>query len=145
MNYCLRQMRLTTAGLLTVYDQMEKSMIRILCILFFSSSSCISALAERESYFQQSFAKKCNGKTEVVMTDGTRCDILTEDYAMEVDFAHKWAEAIGQSLNYARLTGKRAGIVLIMKKNKDEHHLDRVLKIIESYSLPIDIFSMYTK
>ena len=79
------------------------------------------------------------------MTDGTRCDILTEDYAMEVDFAHKWAEAIGQSLNYARLTGKRAGIVLIIKRNKDEHHRDRVLKIIESYNLPIDIFSIYTK
>ena len=78
------------------------------------------------------------------MTDGTRCDILTEDYAMEVDFAHKWAEAIGQSLNYARLTGKRAGIVLIIKKNKDENHLDRVFKIIESYNLPIDIFSIYT-
>jgi len=79
------------------------------------------------------------------MTNGTRCDILTEDYAMEVDFAHKWAEAIGQSLNYARLKGKRAGIVLIIKKNKDENNLDRVLKIIESYSLPIDIFSIYTK
>jgi hypothetical protein len=138
-------MHSTTAGLPSVYDQVEKYMIRILCIFFFSSFSCISTWAERESYFQQSFAEKCNGKTEVVMTDGTRCDILTEDYAMEVDFAHKWAEAIGQSLNYARLTGKRAGIVLIIKRNKDEHHLDRVLKIIESYNLPIDIFSIYTK
>ena len=38
---------------------------------------------------------------EVVMKDGTRCDILTSTHAIEVDFAKKWAEAIGQSLNYA--------------------------------------------
>ena len=44
---------------------------------------------------------------EVVMKDGTRCDILTATHAIEVDFAKKWAEAIGQSLNYAMQTGKR--------------------------------------
>jgi hypothetical protein len=30
---------------------------------------------------------------EVVMKDGTRCDILTATHAIEVDFAKKWAEA----------------------------------------------------
>ena len=35
---------------------------------------------------------------EVVMKDGTRCDILTATHATEVDFAKKCAEA--QSLNY---------------------------------------------
>ena len=29
----------------------------------------------------------------MVMRDGTRCDILTSSYAIEVDFAKKWAEA----------------------------------------------------
>ena len=43
---------------------------------------------------------------EVVMKDCTRCDILTATHAIEVDFARKWAEAIGQSLNYAMHTGK---------------------------------------
>ena len=37
----------------------------------------------------------------MTMPDGTRCDILTDTHAIEVDFADKWAEAIGQSLNYA--------------------------------------------
>ena len=49
------------------------------------------------------------------MPDGTRCDILTDTHAIEVDFADKWAEAIGQSLNYAMQTGKKAGIVLVLK------------------------------
>ena len=37
----------------------------------------------------------------MTMPDGARCDILTETHAIEVDFADKWAEAFGQSLNYA--------------------------------------------
>ena len=49
----------------------------------------------------------------MTMPDGTRCDILTDTHAIEVDFADKWAEAIGQSLNYAMQTGKKAGIVLV--------------------------------
>jgi len=32
---------------------------------------------------------------EVVMKDGTRCDILTATHAIEVDFAKKWAEGGG--------------------------------------------------
>ena len=41
------------------------------------------------------------------MPDGTRCDILTDTHAIEVDFANKWAQAIGQSLNHAMQTGKK--------------------------------------
>ena len=51
---------------------------------------------------------------EVVMNDGTRCDILTATHAIEVDFAKKWAEAIGQSLHYALHTGKRPAVALIV-------------------------------
>jgi hypothetical protein len=46
------------------------------------------------------------------MPDGTRCDIVTETHAIEVDFADKWAEAIGQCLNYSFQLNKKAGILL---------------------------------
>ena len=56
---------------------------------------------QSERYYQEKFAREIGGQVEVVMKDGTRCDILTATHAIEVDFAKKWAEAIGQSLNYA--------------------------------------------
>ena len=62
---------------------------------------------QSERFYQEKFAREIGGKVEVVMKDGTRCDILTATHAIEVDFAKKWAEAIGQSLNYAMHTGKR--------------------------------------
>ncbi len=57
----------------------------------------------------------CDGQREVTMPDGTRCDCVTATHAIEIDFANKWYEAIGQSLNYAFQTSKRAGIILILE------------------------------
>ena len=48
---------------------------------------------QSERYYQEKFAREIGGKVEVVMRDGTRCDILTATHAIEVDFAKKWAEA----------------------------------------------------
>ena len=36
-------------------------------------------------------------------------------YAVEFDFAEKWAEAVGQALYYALKTGKKPAVVLIME------------------------------
>ena len=93
-----------------------------------------------ESFYQELYAKKLGGRTEVTMPDGTRCDILTDTHAIEVDFADKWAEAIGQSLNYAMQTGKKAGIVLVLKDKGDEKHLERLREMARHYSMDIDIF-----
>jgi hypothetical protein len=46
-------------------------------------------------------------RMEQTLPNGTRADCVSETHAIEVDFAHKWAEAVGQSLNYAAETGKR--------------------------------------
>ncbi|WP_196221359.1 hypothetical protein [Sansalvadorimonas verongulae] len=59
-----------------------------------------------------------------------------------MDFAHKWTEAIGQSLYYAELTGLKAGIVLILKSHSDTPHLDAAQKIIRRYNLPIKLWPL---
>lgn len=76
------------------------------------------------------------------MPDGTRCDLVTETHAIEVDFADKWGEAIGQSLNYAFQSNKRAGIILILESESDARHLIRVNSIVRYYDLPIDVLAI---
>ena len=49
-----------------------------------------------------------------------RVDCLTDKYAVEFDFANKWAESIGQALHYLRMTGKKAKVVLILEDPKKE-------------------------
>ena len=60
---------------------------------------------------------------------------------IEVDFADKWGEAIGQILNYAFQSNKRAGILLIIEHEDDEKHLIRVNSIIKHFDLPIDVLA----
>ena len=65
-------------------------------------------------------APEYNAKLEVRLWDGTRVDLLNDEYAIEADWPQKWAEAIGQSLYYAELTGKKPGIILLVKDFKAE-------------------------
>lgn len=116
--------------------------MRLLLILLLLTNWLFSKEAER--YYQKKFAKEIGGQVEVVMKDGTRCDILTDTHAIEVDFAIKWAESIGQSLNHAMHTGKKAGILLILDSDSDEKHLERLEAIIESQKLDIEVFLMLT-
>lgn len=78
----------------------------------------------------------------MVLPDRTRCDCLTSTYAVEFDFGNKWAEAIGQALHYAIQTGKKAGIVLILEKEKDRKYWIRLNTIIQYYDLPIDTWQI---
>jgi len=71
-----------------------------------------------EAQHAKELAQELQGQTEVRLWDRTRVDILTKEYAYEVDWASKWAESIGQSLYYAELTGKKPGIILLCKKNE---------------------------
>ena len=121
---------------------MIKNTLTALLLVLSLVTSLSAARLNPEAYYQELAAKKYNGETEVVLPDGTRCDIVTETHAIEVDFAGKWAEAIGQSLNYSFQLNKKAGILLILESPKDERHLIRVQSIIQHYRLPIDVLAI---
>jgi len=82
----------------------------------------------------------CEGGVEHVLSDRTRVDCLTENHAIEYDWGKKWAEAIGQSLYYSAMTGKKAGIVLIVNPRTKERYLKRLNKAIEAHGLNIEVW-----
>lgn len=74
----------------------------------------------------------CNpnfGRKEAVLWDMTRVDCLAKDYAVEFDFAKKWAEAVGQSLYYSKMTGKKPAIALILTSITDYRYLKRIERL----------------
>ena len=93
-----------------------------------------------EASYRDAWCASNNGRTEVTNDDRTRVDCVTSEYAIEFDYASKWYEAVGQSLHYGIKTGKKPGIVLIMKSTKDQKYVDRLSKAIEYYSLPITVW-----
>jgi hypothetical protein len=113
-------------------------------ILFLLASLSVASAGRLmpEKHYQKLYAEQVGGQMEVTAPDGSRCDILTEDLAIEADFADKWAEAIGQSLNYGFQFNKKAGILLIMEKQKDERHFIRLGSIIRHYGLEIELIPL---
>lgn len=104
------------------------------------SSQCHSA--EDELWYQKVWCEGKGGKVESRLDDGRRVDCITKTHAIEMDFANKWPEAIGQSLDYAMLTQKQAGIVLILKSHKDSLHWERLQKVVSHYQLPITLWKL---
>lgn len=84
----------------------------------------------------------CEGVIEYRLLDRTRVDCLEEYYATEYDWAKNWYQAIGQSLYYAMHTGKRAGVVLIIRDDKEYRFPDRAYRTIQHYNLPITLWTV---
>ena len=79
---------------------------------------CLLLIAD-ESHWVQILAQEYNGVAEYRLFDGSRVDILNDEYAIEVEWAHKslkWAEAIGQSIYYSEITNRKPMIILLVLK-----------------------------
>jgi len=112
----------------------------ILLFLFWSATS-FAGHDHPEKWYQSQWCAT-RGQAEFVLPDKTRCDCLTPSHAVEFDFGEKWAEAIGQSLYYSLQTGKRAGVVLILEKEKDRRYWLRLNSTIMHFGLPIDTWAV---
>ena len=82
-----------------------------------------------------------SGQTDYTLQDQSRVDCLTETHAFEVDWADgmKVYEAIGQSLYYASQTGKKPGILLLIRKDNSKKHIRKVKEVIGAFNLPIEL------
>lgn len=90
-----------------------------------------------ERAYQEDWCAKAGGVVEYRLPDKTRVDCLTAEYAIEVDFASKWAEAVGQSLYYAEMTGKKPGVLLILEDGGDSRHLERLVLLARRFGIQV--------
>ncbi len=70
----------------------------------------------------------CKGIIEYQLPDRTRVDCLTDEYAIEYDWAKKWAESIGQSMYYSKMTGKKPAVAIIIKNPYERVYINRIKK-----------------
>ena len=88
-----------------------------------------------EAYYQNEWCTADFGRKEAILWDMTRVDCLTKDYAIEFDFAKKWAESIGQALYYSKLTGKAPAVVLILTSPTDYRYVKRIERLDKGIKL----------
>ena len=116
---------------------MKKELLTI--FIFFSLLTAVVYGTERDH--QIVWCQAMHGEIEHGLDDRTRVDCLTENYAIEFDFAKKWAEAIGQSLYYSAKTGKQPGIVLIVEDQKECRFAKRIRTTVNEKNLAIQLWT----
>lgn len=91
-----------------------------------------------EKVYQHYWCDKNNGITEYILPDNTRVDCLTKKYAVEVDFAPKWAECIGQALYYGISTKHKPAALLIMEnEERDVKYYKRFKKVAKKHRIKV--------
>lgn len=101
------------------------------------------AHAKHKRIEREYVSQYCAGVTEFRLPDRTRVDCLTDEYAIEFDFAQKWAEALGQSLHYAYMTGRDPAIYLILESKKDIRFADILSPLCDIYGVKLVLIENY--
>lgn len=112
----------------------KKLFLIILCLLL---QKAYAGHIEQEKYYQDIWCNEWKGAKEYMLPDKTRVDCLTDTYAVEFDFAPKWAEAVGQSLYYSKITGKKAAIILIIEKENDFKYFNRAKLLADDNNIQL--------
>lgn len=90
-----------------------------ICVIFFCFQFLVNG--QNEAHYIDILADKMNGIQEQKVENG-RVDIVTATHAIEVEWAANWKHSIGQALWYGLQTGKKPGIILIMKSIDDRKY-----------------------
>jgi hypothetical protein len=120
---------------------MRRFALVLLILLAIPSFSGGRGRQHRESHYRDIFCDKMGGVVEQISPSGTRADCVFSGYAVEVEFADKWAEGIGQALEYGASMGKTPGLVLIVGRG-GERYVRRVREVASAYRLPLKIWQM---
>ncbi len=91
-----------------------------------------------ESWYSDNWCKSNGGESEVVLSDGTRADCVTENQAIEFDFTKKPYECTGQALHYANKTGKNPLCILIQREGTS---MEKVSRAVQRVSVPVKCMS----
>ena len=80
------------------------------------------------------------GGIEHRLWDDTRVDMLSAEFAWEVDKTKNWQDAVGQSLYYSLVTNRKPGIILLTSDTKkDASHIHRCQCVCAKYGIRLEI------
>ncbi|HIE10123.1 MAG TPA: hypothetical protein EYP62_00740 [Kiritimatiellae bacterium] len=77
--------------------------------------------------WRDALAKMLVGQRESPV-EGGRVDVLTDHWAIELEWPHKWHEGIGQVLHYAMLTDRKPVLALMAHARSPENMQEKMLR-----------------
>lgn len=112
-------------------------------VVFIAVFTIGAAHAKHKMPEREYVSQHCDGDMEFVLPGRTRVDCLTDKYAIEFDFAPKWAEALGQSLHYAYMTRRDPAIYLILESKKDMRFVNILTPLCDVYGVKLVLIENY--
>jgi len=78
---------------------------------------------------------------DVRLGNGAEADYLPSgsEYVYEIDWAKKWHEGVGQSLEYAFVTGRKPALILLVRTKKDQRFVDRCKPVCEAAGIKLTV------
>lgn len=120
---------------------MRRLVLYLLLFTLITPSIAMAKHRHKEVWYQEHLAALLGGMMEYSPPeDNVRIDVLTDTEAIEVDFANKWAEGIGQALYYAVLSGERPCVALIVEKEKEYGFVRRVINTRNGLWIDLKIY-----
>lgn len=115
------------------YIDMKNFVLLFLIILLASPTDAKHQYTEK--VYQTHWCNARGGQMEYVIKTKNqgngRVDCLLPNMAVEVDFANKWHQCLGQALDYAAHTKKTAACVLIIESPNDYKYVNRLRYTIQ--------------
>lgn len=110
---------------------------RVVCVAWavpIAALACLVALCSTTSANEltqaRRLAAKYSAQVEVRLPDDSRVDLLSDTHAIEVDWAPKWAEAVGQAIHYSLLADRKPAVILLLRDPATEwRHLVRAAQV----------------
>jgi len=85
-------------------------------------------------------------QAEVLLYDGSRADLIDDEYSWEADWCvGKWAEAIGQSVHYSNITGKKPKVLILTGKSDpalEKIHLLRCNGVCRRLGIEMEVYDI---
>ena len=110
------------------------------CILFLILFLALPISAKHlhlEKEYQKFWCNQQGGITEYKLKDNTRVDCLLSDYAVEVDFAQKVYESIGQALYYGLMTYRQPAVLIIIEDDNCQKYVNRLKIVADKYNIKV--------
>ena len=92
---------------------LSEVLLMFLKLLFFI---CVGGEFLGEVEQSRLLAERYGCEREVVLADGSRVDLLSARYAVEVEWCEKWKEAPAQAVLYSAWTGRKPAVILLVGK-----------------------------
>lgn len=98
-----------------------------------------------ERVYTEMIRDKFFGVMNFHTSTGKIVDVLCKEYAIEVDFTQKWAEAIGQSLQYAYETNRAPCIIFIYDSVKDFRLFNSIRPLLKRLCITVYTIDYLTR